>query len=252
MISFEFPLTERVRTLLRLEDLFQRMAVFQSHDDTFDHHAALILMFEIAELGARSDLKMDLLKELDRQRGVLEALRDNPIIAEDALDEVLGQIEESANQLRELSGRFGHHVRDNEWLTMLRQRLALSNGACSFDLPSYYFWMQQTAEERRADMTLWCEPLFPAWSAVQVLLKILRDNAKTYPQIARAGAFQQMAGGRVVHLIRISLDPTLKLVPELSANKHVINIRLTSPVSCGERAKQADGDIPFLMTFCRL
>jgi hypothetical protein len=73
-------LNERVRTLLRLEDLYERVA-FPRGDESHDHHACLTGMFEILEVASRADLKSDLLQELDRQRTFLEALRSNPAIS---------------------------------------------------------------------------------------------------------------------------------------------------------------------------
>jgi len=49
MIDYEFPLNERVRTLLRLEDLFYRVELFINRNDSIDHHAALGVLFEILE-----------------------------------------------------------------------------------------------------------------------------------------------------------------------------------------------------------
>ena len=41
MISYEYPLNERIRTLLRLEDLFVKIAHFSSGTAPQDHHVAL-------------------------------------------------------------------------------------------------------------------------------------------------------------------------------------------------------------------
>ena len=68
MILYEYPFNERIRTLLRLEDLFERFTFFLTQEDPREHHAALTTLFEIAEVAGRTDLKADLMKELERQR----------------------------------------------------------------------------------------------------------------------------------------------------------------------------------------
>ena len=78
MISYEYPLSERVRTLLRLEDLYDRVDFFLSKNDPQEHHIVLLSIFEIMEVSGRADLKSDLLHELERQKQSLEALRENP------------------------------------------------------------------------------------------------------------------------------------------------------------------------------
>ena len=91
VLIYEYPLTERIRALLRLEDLFARMAHYLGAPDIHDHHAALTVLFEILEV-ARPDLKSELLQELERQRQVLMAFRDNPNISSEALDAALNEI----------------------------------------------------------------------------------------------------------------------------------------------------------------
>ena len=68
MIIYEYPLNERVRTLLRLEDLYDRVHFFLGKTHQHAHHACLTGIFEIVEVASRADLKSDLLQELDRQR----------------------------------------------------------------------------------------------------------------------------------------------------------------------------------------
>ena len=46
MISYEYPLNERIRTLLRLEDLFLKIAHFTAGAAPQDHHVALLTTFE--------------------------------------------------------------------------------------------------------------------------------------------------------------------------------------------------------------
>ena len=66
MTSFEFPVTERTRTLLRLEQLYQRLAFFMAQDEPYQHHAALMALFEVLEAAGRTELKSELLQEVAR------------------------------------------------------------------------------------------------------------------------------------------------------------------------------------------
>ena len=93
MITYEYPLNERIRTLLRLEDLFERSRHFIGLPDQHDHHVALLTLFEILEVASRADLKSDLLQELERQKQVLLSFKNNPDISEDALSGVIKDIE---------------------------------------------------------------------------------------------------------------------------------------------------------------
>ena len=62
MILYEYPFNERIRTLLRLEDLFDRLEYFLGQDHAQQHHVALTTLFEIFDVAGRADLKTDLIK----------------------------------------------------------------------------------------------------------------------------------------------------------------------------------------------
>ena len=162
MIIYEYPLNERIRTLLRLEDLFDRMAFFIAQDSPLDHQAGLISLFEILEVASRGDMKSDLLQELDRQRLFLEALRGNPAISEEKLDEVVAEIESAFADLLASSGKTGQHLRENEWLMTIKQRSAMPGGVCEFDVPSFHQWLHRDAVES-VDYSL--EELTHVWLA---------------------------------------------------------------------------------------
>lgn len=251
MISYDYPLNERVRTLLRLEDLYAKVSHFTEKASTDDHHAALAALFEALEVASRSDLKSELLQELDRQKRLLAALRNNPSISEEALNKVLGEIENVGNGLLEMEGKIGQHLRENEWLMGIKQRASIPGGTCEFDLPSYHYWLHQDATLRRNYLKEWMAPLLPTRAVVDIMLKLLRESGKTHHFVAKNGCFQQMQGGRVAQLLRISLNSALPCIPEVSANKYVLNIRFVE-ASYAARSALYDKDVEFDLIFCAI
>lgn len=249
MISYEFPLNERVRTMLRLEDLFLRAMRFVSSDESADHHAALGMLFEILEVASRADLKSELLQELERQKKILNALHNNPQISEDALDAILSQIEEDSTRLLEMNGKIGQHLRDNEWLMGIKQRACIPGGVCEFDLPSYHYWQHQSAAVRRTELSNWISPLLPLRNGISILLKLMRESGKLHTFVAHQGTFQQMQGGRVAQLLRVTLDQNLPCIPEVSANKYALNIRFVA-ASFTSKTSLYEHDVEFDLTFC--
>lgn len=249
MISYDYPLNERVRTLLRLEDLFAKADFFAAKPYALDHHAALLCLFEILEVACRADLKSDLLQELERQKQMLETLRHNPAISEEALEGILSDIGSTAARLHELSGKLGQHIRDNEWLMSIKQRINIPGGVCEFDLPSYHFWLHLDEQTRRKDLHEWLNPLQPVNDGLRLVLKLLRDSGKTTRQQAQQGAFQQMLAGRVAQMIRITLNKEQPCFPEISANKYAINIRFTT-LGGTQKPRACDINVEFDLTLC--
>jgi cell division protein ZapD len=252
VIDYEFPLNERTRTLLRLEDLYDKLAYFVSRDHPLEHHVALVTLFEIIEVASRADLKSDLLQELERQKHSLEALRSNPQISVDALDAVLRDIDQAAGSLYNLTGKIGQDVRDNEWLMSIRQRSNIPGGVCEFDLPTYHYWQHRPIEERRAELGQWMAQFLPLRDSLTIVLRILRDSGKSSQRVAAQGVFQQMLAGRAVQLVRVRVARELPCVPEVSANRYMLNIRFTQQVPGSDRPKVIEADIPFDLTFCNL
>lgn len=253
LIGYEYPLSERVRTLLRLEDLYLKACFFTAKPEPAENHVALVLLFDILEVAGRADLKSDLLQELERQRHTLEALRGNPAISVDKLNEVIQAIDQTSTRLFQMSGKFGQDLRENEWLMSIKQRTNIPGGVCEFDLPSYHYWLNTGVEQRRHDIETWLAPFRPIHDAITIVLQLLRESGKTTQQYASQGVFQQMMAGRVAQMLRVQLPRALPCVPEISANKYALNIRFMTLVGLGrDRPRTFEGDVPFELTLCNL
>jgi cell division protein ZapD len=251
VISYEFPLTEKVRTLLRLEDLFARITHFTEHEHSMSHHAALITLFEILEVISRADLKSDLLQELERQKRVLTNLHNNPAISEQALDAILTEIEQASGFLLALSGKIGQHLRENEWLMGIKQRAVMPGGTCEFDLPSYHYWQEQDVHSRLESLRSWLAPLLPLYTGLKIVLRLLRENGKVFHFTAHKGTFQQMQGGRAAQMLRLRLSRELECIPEVGANKYAINIRFIA-ANYAAKTTLFEQDVPFELIFCSI
>ena len=252
MIRYEHPLNERIRTLMRLEDLYRRAQFFAAQVDSADHHAALSALFEITDVAARADLKTDLLQELERQKQALAPLRANREVDSSVLDKLLGDIDAVSAQLLAQAGKVGQHLRDNEWLMAIKQRSAIPGGVCEFDLPAYHYWLHQEAGARRNDLTAWIEPFEPIRAGGAIVLKLLRENGRVSRHTAYHGVFQLMlTTTKIAQLLRLTLQKDLPCVPEISANKYALNIRFLG-VTGMDRGAVYPGDVEFELMFCNL
>ncbi len=253
MITYEYPFNERIRTLLRLEDLFDKVNHFVEQQGTHEHHVALLSLFEILEVAGRADLKMDLIQELERQRQSLLVFRNNPNISEEALSGALYEIEHASAALLGMAGKIGQNLRDNEWLMAIKGRAAIPGGVCEFDLPSYHHWQHQVPAGRQEALLGWLKPFMPLCAGLTIVLRLLRASGSTEQQVAQNGAFQLMLGGSGSQMVRISLKLHAPYVPEISANKYALNIRFTRPDSEHRpRYCESGVDVPFEMVFCSL
>ena len=250
MVLYEFPFNESIRTMLRLEHLFDRLGQLLPRADAVDHHFALVTLFEIMDVASRADLKSDLLKELERHKAQLAAFRSNPQVSQKALDDVIGNIDRAFGALNQQSGKAGLALANNEWLMAVRSRISIPGGTCEFDLPAYYAWQQHDAGRRRADLTGWAATLTPVAEALQVLLTLLRDTGAPHKVVALAGQYQQsLPQARAYHLLRLRIDGQLGLVPEITGHRLMVSVRLMRADREG-RLKPALEDATFELTLC--
>jgi cell division protein ZapD len=250
LVLYEYPFNESIRTMLRLEHLFDRLGQLMVRETPVDHHYALATIFEIMDVGARADLKSDLLKDLERQKAQLSSYRGNPSISEAALDEVMGRIDHAYNGLNLLTGKAGAALTSNDWLMSIRSRISIPGGTCEFDLPAYYAWQQFDGARRRADLALWTSSLMPLAEALNVLLGLLRDSGVAHRVAASGGNYQQsLPAGRSYLLLRVRLDEAEQLVPEISGHRLMVLIRLMRQDAEG-RLKPSASDASFELTLC--
>jgi cell division protein ZapD len=251
LVLYEYPFSEGIRTMLRLEHLFDRLGQLVARDAPVDHHFALATLFEIMDVASRADLKSDLLQELDRQRTFLDALRANPAISEEKLDHILTEIDRAFTNLHGLSGKTGQNLRENEWLMAIKQRAGIPGGTSEFDLPSYHYWMHRPVEARRADLMAWIRPIDPGHAALSIVLRVLRESGRTVSLVATQGVFQQGPGDKPAQMLRLSIPEALACVPEISANKYALNIRFLVPEGV-QKSRVFEHDVAFDLSFCNL
>ena len=250
MILYEYPFNERIRTYLRLEQMLQRLSDMMVRESANDHHFALLTLFEIMDVAARADLKADILKDLDRQKGLMSSYRGKPAIQDAALDHVNGQLEAAYMALNQQQGKAGSELLDNDWLMSVRSRTVIPGGTCSFDLPSYHAWQHHLAPTRKIQLAEWIQPITPLAQAIGLLLQLLRDAGTPQQVLAKNGQYQQqLPQARSFQLVRVFLDERLNLVPEISGNRLMISVRMTKH-DVNSKLEQHREDTAFALTLC--
>ncbi len=252
MPSYDYPFNERIRTLLRVEDLFAKIVHNIAAGHEYSHHCALLTLLQVLDVVDRAELKSELLQELDRQKHALNLLIGNPAIEADALQATLRDIDAASHALRAETTKLGQTLRSNEWLMSIKQRTGIPGGVCEFDVPSYHYWLGLGKERRTRDMESWLKPLIPMQQAIIIILHILRGSGATTQLVAANGAYQKMLGGvKPAQMLKIEVDDNVNCFPEVSANKYAINIRFNT-LDCTQKPQRYEGDVQFSLTLCNL
>lgn len=252
-VFFEFPLNERFRTFLRIENLFQRWQFYLASNHQQDHHTAVLTLLDLYDFTFRNDIKGDLLSELNRYKASLNQYYGSPEIAEDILTETILRIVDAQKQI-EQSPKFGSNLVENEWLVNVKSRLVVASGVCSFDMGFYYQWLQEHPGQRREDLQRWSMPFATLFETVNLLLSISRNMAFNKDCTTMNRSYQQPLYGRRFDILQVEMAGLNHGLPDMSANKHVIWLRFTPPAlqprPAGTHRVSSSDEICFHLGLC--
>lgn len=250
-IVFEHPLNERIRTMLRLEFLFRRATHFLKGESVWDSRIFIDSLLDILDIFSRGDLKTELLKELERSTGNLKGLLQHPNVDHERLGTILRALEHLIDNLHGLSSQPGQSLRDDGFITSIRQRSTIPGGTCDFDLPNYHRWLQQPWEVREQEQKRWYASLDAVRQSIELLLKMIRNSAEPRTVATDNGSYQQSLESNFPYqMIRVLLPNNSPYYAEISGSKHRINLRFLKQ---GETKTQlADNPVNFKLACCGL
>lgn len=216
-VLYEFPCNEKIRTYLRLENLFSRFDWFCQQTSPIPHLSAIGALFDLTDATARSDLRNELIQALDRRRQG---------IATDSDD--YQKLSNLISRISRIVGKSGQRIRENEWLQLIRTRQALAGGTCEFDLPVLHHWLSRPARIRQAELRAWSEAFLPTRDAIQIVLSDLRASYQDEQLQTSEGSLQYSLHGRSPLLARIALPAGTPVIPAMSANKYMLWLRFST------------------------
>ena len=242
-IIYEFPLNERIRVFIRLEQLFQQFKYHLNGENIINKRAAINVFLDIVAIFKRNDLKSEILKEVDRHAN---ALKMNP-----EMNQNVTQLTEISKTLYASTGKIGNHLIENDLFQSILQRSSIPSGTCSFDLPEFHYWLTQSNEKYLQDLNNWSQPFIDISVAIDLILNCIRTSCSEIEEIASSGFFQIALDTRLPYqLLRVNIDKEQPYFVEISGGKHRCTIRFMSPSHKNQRPLQSNENIPFKLSRC--
>ncbi len=238
-VLFEHPLNEKMRTWLRIEFLLQQL---HANNQISSISSALIFFrttSDLLDVLERGEMRTELLKELERQQQKLLSWADLPGVDMSVVDGLRQELKQTATTLM-AAPRIGQALREDRLIALVRQRLGIPGGCCSFDLPTLHIWLHQPQSQRDRDVQEWLDGLQPLNKALTSVLDLIRQAAPFRQQISLNGFFQDNAEGADLLRLRLSLDN--QLYPQVSGHKTRYAIRFL-PLDSEK------GQVPARLTF---
>jgi cell division protein ZapD len=250
---YEQPLNEKVRAFLRLEKLFQQYSFHLKHGSDWNNRVAIDSILEILTYTTRSDIKLEILKELERHHTRLDRLSKRPQIDQSQLSSVLKNIQKRIGDLQSITGQVGQDTKNVELLTAIAQKNSVPGSICDFDLPALKHWLTSAKEKRQKDIEKWFQPFGHLDRSVQLILDVLRHSTDDTDEIAQNGFFQKsLDTNQSIQLLRITIPDGGACYPEISAGKHRFSVRFMKNDNPAQRPEQCSEDVSFKLKMCSI
>ena len=251
VMHYEQPLSERMRTFLRLEFLYQQILYNCEREADWAARATIGTLLEVLAILSRGDVRSDVHKELDHQLGVLERFQSQPGVDDGRLDTLIHNLSMSRDELNRIGTAFLNPLKDCEFLNAIKHRSAIPGGTCEFDLPEYSHWLRQPFVRRQEDMEKWLGAIRPVCDAAAELLWLIRESAEPTEKMAINGMYQHsMQKDSNCRLLRVSLEDNSALFPEISGSQHRFTVRFLEWSTIDSRAVQTGHDVRFKLSIC--
>ena len=251
LVTFEQPLTERMRTFLRVEFLYEQTLFHVEEPTDFGARAAVSGLLEIVTILGRGDVRADVIKELERHGELLARYRSQPGVDPSRLTGLIEDIDELRGRLAEAGPHLMNPLKECDFLTTIRHRSAIPGGTCSFDLPDYGYWLSLPVDDRRRQLEEWIDRLKPLCEAVAEVLWLTREATEPQESVAGTGLYQQSFDrNEQMNLVRVLLPSQAGIFPEISAGQHRFTVRFVRWRGVDARPSQVTQDVRFLLAVC--
>lgn len=222
MIKYEFPLNERIRRLIRLEHLFSRTQSAVLSSQKYTEYIIFERIFELMQTASRSDLKVDLLQETQRQIVKIKGKTKTKLN-----QNILIKLKKIKINLEKARIHPGFFFGDDKFLQEIKSRNDTPYGITSVDFPEFQFWLQNQPSQIKKDyITKKLMPFYPIKDAISTILGLIRLNTEISSVIAETGVYQKKLNPHLkLDLITLMINKSLKSIPNISSNKYAISIQ---------------------------
>lgn len=177
---------------------------------------------DLLDVFERGEVRTELLKELERQQRKLQAWVEVPGVDQERIEALRQQLK-SAGSVLISAPRIGQQLREDRLIALVRQRLSIPGGCCSFDLPTLHIWLHLPQPQRDAQVETWLASLNPLTQALNLVLDLIRNSAPFRKQTSLNGFYQD--NGDDADLLRLILTLDSQLYPQISGHKSRFAIR---------------------------
>jgi cell division protein ZapD len=245
-IIYEHPLSEKLRTYLRLEYLLAQLHNLNALSSEWQQQAFFNALFNLIEVLDRNDIRPELIKDCERCENALVVWANHPSVSDDKLTPMLQQAVRLQSELLR-SGKFVGNLKEDKFLAPLRQRFAIPGGTCFFDVPQLHYWFNLPLPQRQHMAATWCAEFNLVQQALAFVLDFTRAKSEFNDVEADNGFYQSNTEQH--ELLRIGYALEAGVYPTVSGNKYRYAIRFMQLCDTTGRSN-SEKNIRFQLASC--
>jgi len=237
MTNYEFPLNEKIRRFLRIEEIFAKIDYQLKSRQRFSEYGLFMLLFDLMTTASRSDLKVELLQTLDalqiKLKNKRRTAKNNALVKK--LSSAKKNLEKSTIQP-------GFYFGNDRLIQEIKARNDSPFGIVSTDFPELRYWLEiETKDLKKKYFYEKFAPFNPIKDSIKLILLIIRDEAVFEKVETDEGLYQMKLNPSTKNdLITIQLSSGSKFFPHISSNKYAINMQFND-----HKNKKIDKTIKF-------
>lgn len=222
-LRYEYPLTEKTRTLLRMENILREIKYFGQCSNRYELSQVVRGWVSFAQLFERTDVKQELIKDLEREANQLTTLFQVPEVDHQKLNEFLDMIKKAQHGLHSIHDK--RSVMPGDFLFKEAFKKSILPGPFNgFDSPFLYQWLQTQPLVSEAPLKSWELSFQPLTQAIEIYLKLLRGHMRfDHVCVERGELTQSLSNHSDVQLVCLTIPSSI--IPEMSGSKYQFHAR---------------------------
>ena len=245
-IIYEQPVAENIRNFLKCEYLYEKYTHALTQGDIWSIRSSITTMIEISDFVLRINLKVELLKELEKSKLYINMLRENNLIDILKYDVYHEKIVECFNKLNEIENNPSKTIVDNDFLMQIKNKLYIPGGDNFFDNPSYLNFLASNKSNIVYNINKWYHPFKYLFVTSALILNIKRSNSKFKQYTSDMSFFEKKLDSSTrIDLVRIRLQKNINIFPDISVNRQNINIIFKHTLGTKMLSKAVEDNVNF-------
>ena len=244
---YEEPVQEKIRKFIKIEFLLNKIYYFKGKDNKSENYISLLALCELYEILSRSDIKSELIREIETQNTYLQKIKEIPQADSSKLNSVLEKQSQLLKLIYSIEINYLDHLeRDILFKTILK------NSFTQLQPASIDFWLSRDILNRETQIDLWLEPLIFIKRSIDFILEVIRKSGRFEDRVAEKGFFvEKLDPKKNILLVRVTLTSDLYYYPQISVGKQRLTIMFMTKDDKNNLVPYQE-DLSFILTTCSL